>query len=280
MTEDFMSNMPSQTLGQDFFRLLDLIFAGTKDVLSSLQTNSPPAVLLEDVLGLSQAQIDALPRQLLAFVGIYLACGALTLLLRFRRGQRSLSSWSKQVSNVIFTVADFILIPFLLLMVEMGRQFLQGVEPYSGELSDLWRFFTQAWGVLFDPVLLCALLICTILMPVQAAWRYLRVYKLFGLPHMVFDVGTGIYLACVAMMSMLTGNMKWYALILLAVVMLCVVQIGGYIPDSRNTAAAHAQAEQAAAEKKAAVLQAGSPQPPFPPSAAEEETLPDGEDSK
>lgn len=229
-----LGNMPTQALDQDLNQLTTQIFNGVSDLCASLPANSRPDVLLRDVLGLGEERIAALPRYLLCYVGLWLACGGITLFLRFKKGQKSLNPWSHQAANIIFTLADFLLVPLLLVVVKLGRQLLSGVTPYSGELSDAWRFFTEAWGVLFDPVLLFAVLLFTILLPVQAAIRYLKVYRLAGLPHMIFDVGSGVYLACAALLSMLLGTRLWYLLLVPALIMLCAAQTGGTVSPARN----------------------------------------------
>lgn len=229
-----LGNMPTQALDQDLNQLTTRIFNGVSDLCASLPANSRPDILLRDVLGLGEEQIAALPRYLLGFTALWLVCGGITLFLHFKKGQRSLNPWSHQAANIIFTLADFLLVPLLVVVVKLGRQLLSGVTPYSGELSDAWRFFTEAWGVLFDPVLLFAVLLFTILLPVQAAIRYLKVYRLAGLPHMIFDVGTGIYLACAALLSMLLGTRRWYLLLVPALILLCAAQTGGYVSSARN----------------------------------------------
>lgn len=227
-------------LSQGLTHLIGQIMDGVADLYSSLLSNTPPMVLLKDILDLTQEQLAALPKYLLGFSVLYLICGGITLSLHFTRGQKSLNSLVKQAVNMVLVIADFLFVPLLVVVWELARFVLGAVEPWSGETADLWRLFSQAWSVLFDPVLLFAILLFTALLPVQAAWRYLKAYRLAGVPHMIFDVGSGLYLACATMLSMLRENRLWYLLLLPAAVMLFLVQRGGYVPDARNTAAAHA----------------------------------------
>lgn len=229
-----LGNVPDFALDQGINRLIDQIISGVTDLFSSLLSNTPPSILLQRVLGLTDGQTAALPKYLLGFAAFYLICGGITLLLHFKRGQKSLNSLAKQAVNVVLVIADFLLVPLLLVIWDMAKLVLGRVAPWNGELSDSWRFFTQAWSALFDPILLFAILLFTVLLPVQAAWRYWSVYHLAGVPHMVFDVGFGLYLSCAAMLSMLTSSRLWYLLLIPAIVMLCVGQTGGYIPDARN----------------------------------------------
>lgn len=199
-----------------------------------LRDNIYPTSFLTRVLGLSQENAAKLPRYLLIFSAIYLLCGCVTLILHFRSKQLSLNSWAKQINNIILTAADFLLIPMLWALWTMGQESLSTVAPYAGELSDLWRFCSDSWTALFTPLLIFLVVLLVALFPVQAAVRYLRVHHLGGVPHMIFDVGTGLYCISVLLLAAAYGSRLLYLLIALAVVMLCAVQTGGYIPDARN----------------------------------------------
>lgn len=211
-----------------------LAVSGFSDLWNCLFTNAYPQAFLANVLGLSSGQASALPRYLLGYVVFYLLCGAVTILLRFKRGQRSLNSRPKQINNVILTMADFFFIPQLPVFVDMGKASLGAVTPYSGEISDVVRFFSEVWTAIFTPLFLFLVVLFTVILPFQSAIRYLRAYKLAGLPHMVFDVGTGCYLLSAVLLSMCSGNRLWYLLIPVAVILLWVVQTGGYIPEEQN----------------------------------------------
>lgn len=224
---------------------------GFSDLWNCLFTNAYPQVFLKNVLGLSAEQAPALPRYLLGYVILYLLCGAVTVLRRFKSGQRSLNSRSKQINNVILTMADFFFIPQLPILVNMGKSALGAVTPYSGEISDLVRFFSDIWTAIFTPLFLFLVILLTAILPLQTAIRYLRVYKLAGLPHMVFDVGTGCYLLSAGLLSMCSGNRLWYLLIPVAVILLWVIQTGGYVPEERNLQVpGRDEADSGAAENK------------------------------
>lgn len=74
----------------------------------------------------------------------------------------------------------------------------------------------------------------TVWMPVSSFFRYLIVYRLRGLPHAIFDVGFGLCLMSVALLSGYYGDRRLYFLLLPAVIGLALIQIGGYIPEERN----------------------------------------------
>lgn len=200
-----------------------------------IQENTYPAVFLTKTFGLSEKGAVELPRYLAVFAGLYLLCGLITLFLHFKMGQRSLNSWSTQVGDVILTTACFFFIPALVLMVKAGIYKVQTeVAPLQG---DYFRYAGDIWACLFDVILVSCVLLFTIYMPVYTALRYLRVYKLCGLPHMILDVGAGPFCLSVLLLSAAHGSRLLLLLIPLAVVMLCAVQTGGYIPDARNARA-------------------------------------------
>lgn len=208
-----------------------------------VRENIYPTTFLIKAFGLSEDAAERLPRYLAVFTCVYLLCGVVTLLLRWKKGQRSLNSWATQASDVILTVACLFFVPALALMVKTGVQKVRTeVAPLQG---DYLRFAGDVWVCLFDVILVCAVLLFTIYMPVYTALRYLRVYKLRGLPHMVFDVGLGYYCVSVVLLAAAQENRLFWLLIPLAVAGLCAVQAGGYIPDARNIPRSEKPAEPA-----------------------------------
>lgn len=196
--------------------------------------NRYPTSFLTQALLLSPAQAEGLPRYLMGYVAIYFLCGCIALCIHIKKKQLSLNSWSKQLYNVIFTVTDFFFIPMLFGLWMIGRDELALVTPYSGELTDLWRYFSDAWTAICAPLFVFLVTLMLVLFPFQAAYRYLKLYKLFGLPHMVLDVGFGLFLISVLLLAAFYENRLIYLLFLPALVLLALVQRGGYIPDARN----------------------------------------------
>ena len=180
----------------------------------------------------------ALPQWLEIWIAVYLVCGLITVLLRQVREQRSLSTGSRMVNNVILIVANFFFVPQLRVFWEMGRISLAGVTPWAGTAQDFVRWFSEAWTSIFTPLFMFLVIFLTALLPLQSALHYLKVYKLFGVPHMIFDVGTGLYLLSVVLLAAAKGERRLYLLILPAVIMLCIIQRGGAIREERRTQAA------------------------------------------
>lgn len=200
--------------------------------------NQYPTSFLTRALLLSPAQAQSLPRFFTGYIIVYFLCGCAALYIHIKRKQRSLNSWNKQVCNIVFTVTDFFFIPMLFGIWMIGRDELAAVTPYSGELTDLWRYFSEAWTAIFTPLLIFLVTLLVALFPFQAAYRYIKLYKLFGLPHMVLDVGFGLFLISVLMLSAFYETRLICLLLLPALLLLVLVQRGGYIPDARNARAA------------------------------------------
>lgn len=70
-------------------------------------------------------------------------------------------------------------------------------------------------------------MVVTMLLPVSTMLRYLKEYKLCGLPWAIYDVGFG--LCCVSAMglSMANDERMWYAAIPAALVLVMLGQTGG-----------------------------------------------------
>ena len=211
---------------------------GFQDLYHCLRTNAYPETFLKNVLGLTESSMAALPQRLAIWIAVYLVCGLITVLLRQIRQQRSLSTGSRMVNNVILIAANFFFVPQLRVFWEMCRISLAGVTPWAGTAQDFVRWFSEAWTSIFTPLFMFLVILLTAVLPLQSALHYLKVYKLFGVPHMIFDVGTGLYLLSVVLLAAAKGERRLYLLILPAVIMLCMIQRGGAIREERRTQAA------------------------------------------
>lgn len=217
---------------------IDTLIRELPPLAECLRTNTYPRAFLCSVLGLSETLAEKLPLYLAGFIALYFLCGVVTLALRFKRGQRSLNSRTHQVNNVILTWCCTLFLPLLVLLAKACVYVLQNEVPaYQGQ-GDLIRFAGEAAARIFYLVLAFAAVAGTVWMPLSSAIRYLRVHRLGGLPHMIFDVGTGYFLLSVLLLAAYRGQRLLYLLILPAVVMLGIIQTGGYIPEERNVKSA------------------------------------------
>lgn len=215
-------------------RWIDTLIEQFPRLAENLKTNTFPAEFLSAVFGVSAETLEKLPEYLLIWVGVYLLCGVITLFLRFKKGQKSLSSVSNQINNVILTWCSAFFIPLLVMMVKGCRQILSTIEPYRGDTGDLIRFLGESLGSIFYLIMAIAGVGFTVWMPISSFLRYLKVHKLGGLPHAIFDIGTGPFFLAVILLAAHYGRRELYALMLVPVILLWIIQRGGYIPASRN----------------------------------------------
>ena len=231
---------------------VDTLLAELPALWNCVKTGVYPSSFLTNAMGLSAETTQKLPDYLAMFVGFWLVCGVVTLVLHFARGQKSLHNWAEQVGNVILTVSCTIFVPLLLLMGKLiAYNTKLTVAPPEGG-ADYIRFVIDLLGQNMDLLIAFVALLFPIWMPIFSAARYPRTHGLRGLPHMVFDLGTGPYLVCVALLWLAKGEKLILLLIPLAVVMLALGQTGGYISGARNTRAAQEAAQAAKEAAKAA----------------------------
>ena len=218
----------------EFTRWIDTLIAQFPRLVENLKTNTFPAEFLSAVFGLSAETVEKLPQYLMMGIGVYFLCGLVTLVLRFKKGQKSLSSTSNQINNVILTCCSAFFIPLLVMMLKGCKQVLSTIEPFQGRSDDLIRFLGESLGSIFYLIMAIAGVGFTVWMPISSFLRYLKVHKLGGLPHAIFDIGTGPFFLTVVLLAAYLGKRELYALMLVPVILLWIIQRGGYIPASRN----------------------------------------------
>lgn len=215
---------------------IDTLLVEIPKLWQCLKSNTYPDSFLVNALGFSPEACRKLPQTLTVFLGIYLACGAATLVLRFWRKQKSLNSVTHQINTAVLVCCSTLFVPLLLLLAKACVYVVQNeVAPFQGD-GDHIRFIGDAISSVFYMVLAFAGVFFTVWMPVSSFLRYWKVYRIRGLPHAVFDVGFGLYLISVALLSAFYGDRRLYLLLLPAVIALAVIQKGGCIPEERNAA--------------------------------------------
>jgi len=217
---------------------IDTLIEEAPRLWECLKTNQFPASFLSRALGLEADVIQRLPTWLSAFVAVYLLCGIVTVILRFAVRQKSLSSAAHLINTAILTCCCTVFVP---LLVYLGKAFVYVVQNEVAPLNgDYLRFFGDVIAKSFYMIMAIAGVACTVWMPLSTVIRYLRVHHLRGLPHLVLDVGTGPFLIAVYLLSSQSGRTELYWLLLAALVLLVLVQSGGYLPEEEKTAAAMA----------------------------------------
>lgn len=206
-----------------------------------LKSNTYPVSFLTNALGLRPESCARLPRLLVYFLGLYFLCGLVSVALRFRVKQHSLSSTVHQINTAILVCCSTLFVPLLVFLAKACVYVVANeVAPLQGE-GDHVRFFGEAAASVFYMVLAFAGVLFTVWMPVSSFLRYLKVYRLRGLPHAVFDVGFGLYLMSAVLLAGYCGDRRLYGLLLPAVIGLAAVQTGGHIPEERNAPGAAPQ---------------------------------------
>jgi len=253
---------------------IDTLLVELPKLWQYLKTNRYPASFLANALGFSQETVDRLPQYLIWFMGFYFLCGALSLVLRFRKGQRSLNSLSHQINDVILVCCSTLFVPLLVFLAKACIYVLQNeVAPLRGE-GDYVRFFGEAVSRIFYIILAFAGIAFTVWMPISSFLRYLKVYHLRGLPHGIFDVGLGLHVIATALLSAAYADRRLYLLLVPPVIALAVIQKGGYVPEEDNLKAPEPVPPAAppdAVQKDGHIPEEESlkpPEPPAPPEAA------------
>lgn len=214
----------------DLLPWIDSLLVEIPLLIENIRGGVFPTSFLTNILGFGSGLVTALPGLLIAFVLVYLLCAGATLALRFRLGQRSLTTITRQICNLLLLCCSFLLIPMLKLLTKDG------------------------FGGSFYPILALGAVLLSVCIPLASAIRYLWVYRLRGIPHMVFTVGFGLFVPAALLLSARFG--KFLCLLIpLAAAALIAVQWGGTLYDveeeaweaPRPKAPAHAPASEAPA---------------------------------
>ena len=213
---------------------IDTLLIEAPKLWQCLKSNTYPDSFLANALGFSPEACARLPRLMIGFLAVYLLCGAVTVVLRFRLKQKSLNSVPHQINTAILVCCSALFIPLLVFLAKACVYVLKHeVAPLQGE-GDYIRFFGEAISSVFFIVLAFVGVFFTIWMPISSFLRYLKVYRLRGLPHGLFDVGFGLCLISAALLAGFYGDRRLYLLLLPAVIGLALVQTGGCVPEERN----------------------------------------------
>ena len=220
---------------------IDALIVELPILWNCLKTGTFPRSFLQNGLGIRPEQVETLPRMLTVFIAVYFLCGLVTVILRFTKKQKALNSTTHQITNGILMICCILFIPALIYLGKGGIYVLRHeVAPCQG-FDDLLRFIGEAAASIFYVVMAFGGILFTVWIPIGAALRYLKVYHLRGLPHMIFDLGTGPFLTAVWLLAAARSAPALYLLALPAVILLAVVQTGGYVAEERNTRAAQEQ---------------------------------------
>lgn len=211
---------------------LDALLIEFPKLWNSLKFNIYPEDFLRNVLGFGPKLCERLPQYLMCFVGLYLLCGGLTVFFRFRLGQKPLNSIPRQMHAAFLAGCAAVLLPLLIMLAKVCAYIVRyDIAPLQGR-GDYLRYAGDALSNILRVAMVFAALLLAVWVPLHSVFRYLKVYRLRGVPHLIFEVGTGIYLLCVILLAAAFENKLIYALILPAGALLGIVQSAGYIPEA------------------------------------------------
>lgn len=189
--------------------------------------NVYPEAFLTRVLGFSAKFCEHLPQYLMCFLGLYLLCGALTVFFRFRLGQKPLSSIPRQAGTAVLAACCTVCLPLLMYLAKLCAYIVRDqVAPMQG-WGDCIRYTSEALSNIVYVIAAFVCVLLTVWAPAGSMFRYLKTYRLRGIPHMILEVGAGFYLLCVLLLASAFESRQLYALILPAGLLLGTVQSAG-----------------------------------------------------
>ncbi|MDO4333133.1 MAG: hypothetical protein Q4C58_10685 [Eubacteriales bacterium] len=213
--------------------LSNALVHGFRELWKGLQTNTYPAAFFTDALGMSTDATKALPGHVAFLLAVCMICGAITLLLRWKAGQRSISGWGDQLVNVLLSLLTILCIPVLLLLYQyVAEANTAALKLYPDKGIAYWKEFLET----AYPVLMVAIIcVAMMLWPLFRFKDYLVCYHLKGLFHGIFEVGTGFFIAGVAIQAMYRESPAIYLLIPVYLLMLFLRQRGGWNSEFKKS---------------------------------------------
>lgn len=188
----------------DLLPWIDSLLVEVPAFITCMKTGIYPASFLTNVLGVAPDRVDKLPGLLTFFLLVYLLCGALTMVLRFRQDQTSLLPVSRQICNAILCGCVFVFVPMLKMVSQTG------------------------FGSSFYPLLALLLVLFSVCIPLDSVLRYVWVYQLTGIPHAIFDVGFGPFVLAVQILCAYKGSRLLTVFVFLAVVAHLLLHLDNY----------------------------------------------------
>ena len=204
-----------------------LIVNGMKSLWNGLKYNTWPDVFFSELLGISDEIIERLPRFLFYYIVVYGVAAIISLIFHYSRGQKSFSDLGRKMVDVLcwtLVVMCGWLIPQF---IAQGKLMASAVEGEFAFTADGWHWLSEYLQAWFDPIWLGALFVAIAIMPLLTVRRYIKVYKLSGIPWAIFDEGFALFCMSIAVQAMYSGNPLWYIGVVIAFVLILLGQSGG-----------------------------------------------------
>ncbi len=203
------------------------IIEGMTGLIEGLKKAKWPNAFFEDLLGLKADSADYLPKYAFWFLLIYAIAAMLSLILHYIKKQKCFSDFARKFMDCVCLIVGVMcgwIIPQFIAQGKVLAAEVEGSFSFTPEGLTWLSDFLQAW---FDPIWLGVLFLGIAIMPILTIKRYLKEYKLLGIPWAIYDVGFGVICLAAAILSMASGSFLWYLTIPVAMLLISFGQKGG-----------------------------------------------------
>ena len=203
------------------------IIDGMKSLIEGLKTNTWPDAFFTGLLGLSEETAEKLPTYVFFYMVIYGIAALISIVLHFAKKQKSFSDLGRKFVDMICWALAVMCCWLIPQFIAQGRLMASEVEGEFSFTAEGWKWLSEYLQAWFDPIWLGALFLAIAIMPLLTVRKYLKIYKLAGIPWAIFDEGFAVFCMSAAVLVMSTGNLLWYASIPVAFVLILLGQTGG-----------------------------------------------------
>lgn len=204
-----------------------LVVDGMKSLWNGLKSNTWPDAFFMDLLGLSEEAADKLPKIMFYYIVIYGVAAIISLILHFWKKQKCFSDLGRKFVDVLCCTLAIMCGWLIPQFIAQGKLQASAVEGEFSLTAEGWHWLSEYLQAWFDPIWLGALFIAIAIMPLLTVRRYIKEYKLAGIPWAIFDEGFALLCMSTAVLTMFSGNPLWYAVIPAAFVLILLGQTGG-----------------------------------------------------
>ena len=204
-----------------------IVVDGMKALTAGLKNNVWPDAFFRELLGMSEESIDRLPEMAFYFMIVYGISAVISLILHYAQKQKSFSDLGRKIAaflSCFVAVMCCWIVPQFIAQGKLLASDVKGEFSFTQEGMKWLSDFLQAW---FDPVFLIILLVAISMMPVFSIRRYIKNYKLLGIPWAIYDVGFPLLCFSAAILAMANGNLMWYVAIPVGLTAVWLGQTGG-----------------------------------------------------
>lgn len=200
---------------------------GMKSLWDSLKNNTWPDAFFTDLLGLSKEITDKLPKFMFYYMVIYGIAAVISLVLHYGKQQKCFSNLGRKLTDALCCTLAVMCGWLIPQFIAQGKVLASQVEGHFSFTAGGWHWLSEYLQAWFDPIWLGVLFLAIASMPMLTMRKYIKEYKLAGIPWAIFDEGFALFCMCTAVLAMSSGNPLWYAWIPAAFVLILLGQTGG-----------------------------------------------------